>query len=212
LAVPLNLTGGRSGGSGPGAAGSGPGAAGSGPGAAGSTGPAAPQAHVPACGAPIPPPTVGTADPGLRLRVTNVTPDATGRPAAATVTLTATADVRIGLPGPTPLQVLLLLDGAVVDRLATYGITSGDPATDWIAAGPDGAGGRGAVGRSQPVSPNSPWVVRVAGPGHCRPTSAGAGDYTLIAVMSVPRPAEWPGPGDPQDPLLVSDPVPLSTR
>jgi hypothetical protein len=195
LAVPLSLTGG--------------GAGVSGPGAVDGTGPV--QAHAPACGAPILQPTVGTADPGLRLTVTDVTRDATGRPAAATVTLSATAEVRLGILGPTPLQVLLLLDGAVVDRLGTYGITSSDPVTDWIAIGPDGAGGRAALGRSQLVSPTSPWVVRVGGPRHCPPTSASpGGGYTLIAVMSVPRSDEWPGAGDLQDPLLVSAPVPLS--
>jgi len=183
VAVPLSLTG-RSGG----------------------TGPAANQTGGPACGAAIPQPTVGTADPGLRLAVTNVVGDAAGRPAAATVTLTSTAEIRLSLLGRTPLQVLLLRDGVVVDRFATYGITSDAPATDWIATGPDGAGGGGALGISQLVSPTSPWVVRVAGPGHCRPTPARAGGYTVVAVMSVPRPTEFPT-DDPQDPLLVSAPV-----
>jgi len=113
----------------------------------------------------------------------------------------------------TPLQVLLVHHGHVVDRLGTYALAPGEPVVDRLAKGPAGQGGTGAIGHILAVRPHAPWTTRVTGPGHYPEADwaavwHGAPGYSVVAVMSVPDLPDQPGTTAAGDPLLTSTPQP----
>lgn len=169
---------------------------------------AATSAHPLTCGAALPPPLTRTGPQGARVAVISATRSAATGTAVVAVRLTVTSAAQFTAPGLTPLQVLLLRDGQVVDRLGTYSFAPGDPPVDWLAEGAAGRGGRGAVGRVLTLAPTASWTVQVTGPGHCQGADWAAAwrsapGYKVVAVMSVPHSAEQPTAAA-DDPLLTS--------
>jgi len=169
--------------------------------------------HVITCGMVLPPPLTRTGPRGAQLAVTKVARSSATGTAEVTVALTARSAAQFSAPGSTPLQVLLVRDGHVVDRLGTYAFNRGKPVIDRLAEGPAGQGGTGAIGHILAVRPHAPWTTRVTGPGHCSGADwaavwHGAPGYSLVAVMSVPDLPEKPGTAAVGDPLLTSTPQP----
>lgn len=177
--------------------------------------------HPIACGHPLDPPLIRKGNHDLALSIVHATKSGAGAVGQVTVNLSAGDAVRLTVPGLTPLQVLLLRDGLVVDRIGTFQLAPDGPVTDWIAAtqgtGTPGNTGAGGIGYTWDVAPGAPHVVTVTGPGHCPGANwpqawAAPQGYTLLAVMSEPRsPAEpVPAPTRTQvEPLLVATAVPL---
>jgi hypothetical protein len=169
------------------------------------------------CGSTLASPVGQAGDRGLKLTVTGVRPAAGQEPPTVEVTLSTTAYARLSVVGRTPLQVLLIKDGVVMDRIGSYGFAPADPVVDWLAEGPAGRGGRGSAGHAITVTPRAAFSVSLRGPGHCPDAdwntamSPHAG-YTLVAVMSVPHPVEQPTAPTADDPLLVSGPVAAASR
>ncbi len=162
------------------------------------------------CGVALPPPLTRTGPQGALLTITKVARSASATAVAeVTVTLTARSTTTFSVLGLTPLQVLLVHQGRVVDQLGTYALGPKEPDRDWLTTGTPGRGGEGAIGYARKVGPGTPWTIRVTGPGHCHGADwaavwRGAPGYNLGAVMSVPGLDAKPGTTAAGDPLLTS--------
>jgi hypothetical protein len=179
------------------------------------------MAHPLACGRPVAPAVVSEGSHGLHLSIASVTHHTASPIPDVAVALSASEATIVNQPGRTPIQILLLREGMIVDRIGSSAMAAGSSVVDWIAdhdqPGASAASGVGAIGFSWAVKPDAPYVVTVTGPGHCASADwadawANPAQYSLMAVMSVPLPLNEPVPtasGAPADPLLVTDAVPL---
>lgn len=187
-----------------------------GSGTSGTSSTAAGGAHLVECGKTLLPPLTTIGPRGARLSVVKVVRSAATGTAEVTVQVAATSAAQFSASGLTPLQVLLVREGHVVDRLSSYAFRPGEPVVDALAEGAAGQGGTGPIGHTLTVTPNAPWTTQVTGPGHCPGADwatvwRGAPGYSLVAVMSLPGSPEKPGLIVAGDPLLTSTPHPVST-
>ncbi|GLW58578.1 hypothetical protein [Kitasatospora phosalacinea] len=174
---------------------------------------AAPGALGPAssCGAPLP------ADVDLRppaavaLGISGVHKRTAQEPPSVEVSVSTDREVKVVPTGVIEMQVLVLHDGKVVDRIGGTSLPQGAPSD---AAVP-------AIGRQWQVSPTALHVEQVAPDARTRCPNvdwtqiwASPADYQLVAVMSEPRVYDTDGPlpvstTDPADPVIMSGQQPL---
>jgi hypothetical protein len=176
-----------------------------------------------ACGAPLPGSLVASGVAGTTLRVSaalheSVTRQYPAPPIPIDVTLASREAVQLAVLGRVPLQVVLLEDGVVVDRLASYAWLPDGPEVDWLAGESASAaqGGRGSIGISVAVAPGAPRTITIRGVARCPGANWSVARehperYTVVAVMSPPSTAERPGAVPDDAPLLASPPAPLAS-
>ncbi|MEW2443253.1 hypothetical protein [Micromonospora marina] len=146
------------------------------------------------CGQPLPAPMSVSAGPVFISvnRLERLGPPATIR---VEVMLSASSPVETTQPAEVPLQLALLRDGVVVDRLATYRMSPEWQPYDQIAF-LDGDT-RGAIGVTWTVTPQEPYRVVVEGPGRCDGFDwsvawSAPAQFELAAFMSTPSGSAQP--------------------
>jgi len=163
------------------------------------------------CGRPLAQPLTSAGAHGLRLSITNVA--GSGSPPAVTVRLSVTGAATMTVPAVTPLQVLLVKDGTIVDRLGHYADLPDRKARDWLSGTNTWNAASADVWQLKPAAPIE---LTVSGPGHCsadwRAVQSDPSRYTLVAVVSKYELGDQPAPPPNNDVLLVSDPAPLTSR
>ncbi|WP_433357163.1 hypothetical protein ACQPYV_09290 [Micromonospora saelicesensis] len=114
------------------------------------------------------------------------------------VSLMSRSPTKVTQPGALPLQVLLVRDGIVIDRIAKYPLLPDGELTDWIGTG-DAA--LPAIGATWSIQPDKPFTISIRGPGHCRDAQwnevwENRAQFEWVAVMSAPS-AVQAGSGSP---------------